>query len=48
MGIKIKGQYINKSTNWTIKYMKGSVFSKAMYMNVVGFEILARIHVRGS
>ena len=25
-----------------IKYMNGSVFSKAMYMNGVGFEILAR------
>ena len=28
-----------------IKYMNGSVFSKARYMNRVGFEILARIPV---
>ena len=28
-----------------IKYMNGSVFSKAKYMNGVGFEILARTPV---
>ena len=28
-----------------IKYMNGSVFSKARYMNGVGFEILARTPV---
>ena len=28
-----------------IKYMNGSVFSKASYMNGVGFEILARAPV---
>ena len=33
---------MNRSTFWMIKYMNGSVFSKAMYMNGVGFEILAR------
>ena len=37
---KIKGQYMNRSTFWMIKYM--NVFSKARYMNRVGFEILAR------
>ena len=39
---KIKGQYMNRSTFWMIKYMNGFVLSKAMYMNGVGFEILAR------
>ena len=42
MGIKIKGQYMNRSTFWTIKYMKGAIFSKGRYMNGVGFELLAR------
>ena len=43
---KIKGQYMNRSTFWMIKYMNGSVFfSKAMYMNGVGFEIQARTPV---
>ena len=32
---------MNESTFWTIKYKNGSVFSKASYMNGVGFEILA-------
>ena len=41
MGIKIKGQYMNRSTFWTIKYMKGAIFSKDRYMNGVGFELLA-------
>ena len=45
MGTKIKGQYMNRSTFWMIKYMIGSVFSKARYMNGVGFEILARTPV---
>ena len=45
MGIKVKGQYMNGSTFWTIKYMNGSVFSMARYMNGVGFEILARTPV---
>ena len=36
---------MNRSTFWMIKYMNGSVFSKARYMNVVGFEILARTPV---
>ena len=47
---KIKGQYMNGSTFQTIEYMNGSVFlfvffSKARYMNGVGFEILARTPV---
>ena len=42
---EIKGQYMNRSTFWMIKYMYGSVFSKARYMNGVGFEILARTPV---
>ena len=42
MGIKIKGQYMNRSTFWTIKYMKGAIFSKGRYMKGVGFELLAR------
>ena len=32
---------MNRSTFWMIKYMNGSVFSKARYKNGVGFEILA-------
>ena len=34
---------MNRSTFWMIKYMymNGFVFSKARYMNGVGFEILA-------
>ena len=37
---------MNKSTFRTTKYMNGSVFfSKAMYTNVVVFEILARTPV---
>ena len=32
MGIKIKGQYMNRSTFRTIKYMNGSIFSRARYM----------------
>ena len=36
---KIKGQYMNRSTSRMIKYMCESVFSKARYMNGVGFEI---------
>ena len=36
---------MNRSTFRIIKYMYGSVFSKAMYMNGVGFEILARTPV---
>ena len=31
---------MNRSTFWTIKYMNGSVFSKARYKNGVGFKIL--------
>ena len=42
---KIKGQYMNRSTFWMIKNMNGSVFSKARYMNGIGFEILARTPV---
>ena len=42
---KVKGQYMNRSTFWTIKYMNGSVFSKARYMNGVSFETLARTPV---
>ena len=42
MGIKVKGQYIIGSAFWTFKYMNESVFSKARYMNGVGFEIPAR------
>ena len=45
MGTKIKGQYMKRSTFWMIKYTNGSVFSKARYMNGVGFEILARTPV---
>ena len=45
MGIKVKGQYMNGSTFWTIKYMNGSDFLKARYMNGVRFEILARTSV---
>ena len=33
---------MNRSTFWIIKYMNRSVFSKARYMNGVGFEMLAR------
>ena len=33
---------MNRSTFWMIVYMNGSVFSKARYINGVGFEILAR------
>ena len=36
---------MNRSTFWMIKYMNGSVFSKARHMNGVGFEILARTPV---
>ena len=36
---------MNRSTFWMIKYMNGSIFSKARYMNGVGFEILARTPV---
>ena len=36
---------MNRSTFWMIKYMNGSVFSKARYMDGVGFEILARTPV---
>ena len=36
---------MNRSTFWMIKYMNGSVLSKARYMNGVGFEILARTPV---
>ena len=36
---------MNRSTFWMIKYMNGSVFSKARYMKRVGFEILARTPV---
>ena len=36
---------MNRSTFWMIKYMNGSVFSKARYVNGVGFEILARTPV---
>ena len=36
---------MNRSSFWMIKYMNGSVFSKARYMNGVGFEILARTPV---
>ena len=42
MGIKIKGQHMNRSTFRTIKDINGFVFSKARYMNGIGFEILAR------
>ena len=42
---KIKGQYMKRSTFWMIKYMNESVFSKARFMNGVGFEILARTSV---
>ena len=42
---KVKGQYMNRSTFWTIKYMDGSVFSKARYMNGVSFKTLARTPV---
>ena len=38
MGIKIKGQNMNRSTFRMIRNMNGSVFSKARYMNGVGFE----------
>ena len=38
---KIKGQYMNRSTFRMIKYIN-SVFSKARYMNGVGFEKLTR------
>ena len=33
---------MKRSTFRTLKYMNGSDFSKARYMNGVGFEILAR------
>ena len=33
---------MNRSKFWMMKYMNGSVFSKARYMNGVGFEILTR------
>ena len=40
---------MNRSTFQTIKYMNGSVlFSKARYMNRVGFEILHGLHTRTS
>ena len=42
---KIKGQYMNRSPFWMIMYMIGSIFSKARYMNGVGFEILGRTSV---
>ena len=42
---QIKRQYMNRSTFRMIRYMIGSVFSKARYMNGVGFEILARTPV---
>ena len=42
---KVKGQYMNRSAFWMIKYTNGSVVSKARYMNGVGFEILARTPV---
>ena len=45
MGINIKGQCMNGSTFWTIKYINWSVFSKARYMNGVSFEMLARTPV---
>ena len=48
--IEIKGQYMNRSTFRTIKYMNGSFFVfvfffRARYMNGVCFEILARTPV---
>ena len=36
---------MKRYTFWMVKYMNGSVFSKARYMNGVGFEILARTPV---
>ena len=36
---------MNRSTFRMIKYMNWSLFSKARYMNGVGFEILARTPV---
>ena len=36
---------MNRSTFRMIKYMNGFLFSKARYMNGVGFEILARTPV---
>ena len=45
MGAKNQRHDMNRSTLWMIKYMNGSVFSKARYMNGVGFEILARTPV---
>ena len=36
---------MNRSTFRMIKYRNGSLFSKARYMNGVGFEILARTPV---
>ena len=36
---------MNRPTFWMIKYMNGSVFSKARHMNGVCFEILARTPV---
>ena len=41
----IKGQDMTRSTFWMIKYMNGSVFSNARYMDGLGFEILARTPV---
>ena len=45
MGTKNQRAVYYRSTFWMIKYMNGSVFSKARYMNGVGFEILARTPV---
>ena len=36
---------MNRSTFRTVKYVNGSVFSKARYTNGVGFEIQARTPV---
>ena len=45
MGIKIKEQYMNRSTFQTIKTENGSVFSNARYMNGGGFQILAHTQI---
>ena len=37
---------MNRPTFWTIKYMNGSVSSKAWYTNGVGFETLARTPIQ--
>ena len=42
MDIKIKRQYMKRSAFRTIQYMNGSFVSKTVYMNGVGFGILAR------